>query len=256
MFLHATTIILAVLLAVFPFVACMEPEAPEVTKPTNKRIAFTFDDGPTPRVTDKILDKLEELGGRATFFQVANRHNYVGNETYTRIKALGCEVGTHTYEHPMNFSKLSNVETREQLTRSKEALREELGYDVRLFRPVGGAASTSQLDAAARLGLHTVNWSLDTNDWTQQTNDTEAVKDFIDETVDYILENAEDGDIILMHELYMSSYEIFARAATELSARGYELVTVSEMLGLTESTKPTATMYTKGEPFIDPDAVG
>ena len=57
-----------------------QPTEPEAITPT-KRVAFTFDDGPTPGVTEKILDKLEELGGRATFFQVANRHNYIENAT-------------------------------------------------------------------------------------------------------------------------------------------------------------------------------
>jgi len=245
----------AALLFLCPLFACEAPSEPAGTV-TGKRIAFTFDDGPTPVVTDKILSKLEALGGRATFFQVANRHDYVSASTYEKIAEQGCEIGTHTFSHPSNFTSMSDSATREQLTKSVNAIEEEWGKDVRLFRPVGGSATQSQLNIAAGMGLHTVNWSLDTEDWRGATSNVDEAEDFIEEKVRYIVQNVEDGDIILMHELYLSSYEIFARAAEELVKQGYQLVTVSEILGITDKTKPAAKIQTKGEPFIISDAVG
>ena len=222
----------------------------------DKRIAFTFDDGPTPGVTDKILDKLEELDGRATFFQVGNRHNYIDNATYSRLISLECEVGTHTFSHPSNLKSMSETEFLEQLNKSIDEIEAETGKTVNLFRPVGGAISTEQLELAADLGLHTVNWNLDTEDWKKQTSDIASVEDFINEKVNYIVNNAEDGDIILMHELYLSSYEIFARAADKLTKMGFELVTVSEILEIDEKSTPEAKVHHYGKPLFISDAKG
>ncbi len=244
----------------FSLLACTaepeEPEKPSYSGSGKPRVAFTFDDGPTPGVTEKILDKLESIDGRATFFQVGNRHNYVENSVYRRIAELGCEVGTHTFSHPNGFASLSQSATREQLENSIDAISSDFSKKVRLFRPVGGESTYSQRELAAKMGLHTIYWSIDTEDWREQTNNVHKVEDFIDEKVRHIVNNVEDGDIILMHELYLSSYEIFSRAADELTERGFELVTVSELLGFTASTKATPTVYRKGDPVFSEDAVG
>lgn len=257
MFLRAVAIFMTASLLALSLFACNQPsnDKPANTTP-KKRVAFTFDDGPTPGVTDLILDKLEALGGKATFFQVANRHNYVENSVYERINALGCEVGSHTWNHPSNFSAMGAEDTDEQLKKSAEAIEAETGKKVSLFRPVGGAASSAQLEQIAQLGMHTIHWSLDTEDWREQTNKIDEVEAFISAKVDYIVKNVEDGDIILMHELYRSSYEIFSRAADKLVEMGYELVTVSELLELDENSVPSLKMYHSGKPLFDPDAVG
>ena len=266
---RALAVILAALLALLSFAACAEnpTQDPIDTTPSaddtpagvvkkDKRIAFTFDDGPTPGVTGKILDKLEELDGRATFFQVGNRHNYIDNATYSRLLSLGCEVGTHTFSHPSNLKSMSETAFLEQLNKSIDEIEAETGKTVNLFRPVGGAISAEQLELAASLGLHTVNWNLDTEDWKEQTSDIESVEDFINEKVDYIVNNAADGDIILMHELYLSSYEIFSRAADKLTEMGYELVTVSEILEIDENSVPEAKVHNSGNPMFIPNAKG
>ena len=256
LFLRAVLLLTACVLVLSLF-ACNQPSDNKPTDTTpKKRVAFTFDDGPTPGVTDLILDKLEEIGGKATFFQVANRHNYVEDSVYDRINALGCEVGSHTWSHPSDFYGMGAAKTDEQLKKSTEAREAETGKKVTLFRPVGGAADTAQLDHVVQYGMHTIHWSLDTEDWREQTNDLDKAESFINNTVAYIVENVEDGDIILMHELYRSSYEIFSRAADKLIEMGYEFVTVSELLELDENSVPLLKMYHSGKPLFDPDAVG
>jgi len=260
-FLRAVSVLLVCALPLFALVGCTDgggadPEETQASVKADKRIAFTFDDGPTNGVTEKILDKLESIGGRATFFQVANRHNYVSDEVYERIEELGCEIGSHTWSHPDGFSKLSTKATEEQLEKSISAIEGELSGKITLFRPVGGNSTAEQREMAAKMGLHTVYWSIDTEDWREQTNKTENVEDFINEKVNHIVNKAKDGDIVLMHELYLSSYEIFSRAADKLVEQGFELVTVSEILGLGQNLKPTAKVYTKGEPLFSEDAVG
>lgn len=258
MFLRAATLVLSVFVLALAAMSCATPPAEEkpVDTTPKKRVAFTFDDGPTPGVTDLILDKLEAIGGKATFFQVANRHNYVEDSVYERINALGCEVGSHTWSHPSNFYGMGAADTDDQLKKSTEAIEAETGKKVTLFRPVGGAADAAQLDHIVQYGMHIIHWSLDTEDWREQTNELENAKVFIDAKVDYIVENVEDGDIILMHELYKSSYEIFSRAADKLIEMGYEFVTVSEILELDENSVPLIKMHHSGKPLFDPDAVG
>ena len=257
MFFRAAALFLTASVLSVSLLACNQPasDKPAGTTP-KKRVAFTFDDGPTPGVTDLILDKLEAIGGKATFFQVANRHNYVDDAVYDRINALGCEVGSHTWSHPSDFYGMGAAKTDEQLRKSVEAIEAETGKKVTLFRPVGGAADGYQIDNVAQYGMHTIHWSLDTEDWREQTNDLDKAESFINNTVAYIVENVEDGDIILMHELYKSSYEIFSRAADKLAEMGYEFVTVSELLELDENSVPLIKMHHSGKPLFDPDAVG
>ena len=256
-FFRITALLIAFAFLLFSF-GCAETEDPNKgsSSTPKKRIAFTFDDGPTAGVTDKILDKLEAIGGRATFFQVANRHNYISNNVYERIAELGCEIGSHTFSHPSQFSSLSESATREQLEKSLRELNNEFSKPITLFRPVGGDSTVAQRQLAAERGRHTIYWSIDPEDWRPQTNKIENVEDFITEKVLHIIENAEDGDIILMHEMYLSSYEIFSRAADELVERGFELVTVSEILGFDKNTPKTSKAYAKGESLFSDDAVG
>ena len=70
-----------------------------------------------------------------------------------------------------------------------------------------------------------------------------AYEQFVNDKVQLILDSAADGAIVLMHDLYMSSVDIFIRAADKLIAQGYELVTVSTLLGLDGNSQPPSVMY-------------
>ena len=248
--------LLCAALLLLPVVGCGDAEWPFGDKPANtapkKRVAFTFDDGPTPGITNKFLDKIEELDIEVTFFVVGNRVSQYGNELLKRAVSLGCEIGSHTWSHPEGFDSLSIAATREQLQRSCTIIEEATGQKVRLFRPVGGEISESQLEIAVEMGLYTIGWYVDSNDW--RANSAADLNAFINEKVEYIVNTVEDGDIILMHDLRASSYEIFARAAERLIANGYDIVTVSEILKISESTKPEAKLYRWGDP-IDKQSV-
>ncbi|MBQ8388847.1 MAG: polysaccharide deacetylase family protein [Clostridia bacterium] len=251
-FLRVIALFCALILTALPLVSCGAPaEKTDGEKPASgepkKRVAFTFDDGPTPGITNKFLDKIEELDVEVTFFVVGNRVSQYGDELLKRAVKLGCEIGTHTWNHPNNFDELSATATKEQLDKSCEIIEEATGERVRLFRPVGGEISDAQLGLAASMGLYTVCWYVDSNDWrAASADDLDA---FIEEKVNYIVNTVEDGDIILMHDLRESSYEIFARAADRLIAQGYDIVTVSEILEITPTSKPEAKIYRWGDPI-------
>lgn len=249
-FLRLLALFCALILLTWPLASCGAPaeneDKPSSTEP-KKRVAFTFDDGPTPGITNKFLDKIEALDVEVTFFVVGNRVSQYGDELLKRAVKLGCEIGTHTWNHPNNFNELSADATLEQLQKSCEIIEKATGEKVRLFRPVGGEISDEQLRQVASLGFYTVCWYVDTNDWrAASADDLDA---FIEEKVNYIVNTVEDGDIILMHDLRESSYEIFARAADRLIEMGYDIVTVSEILKITPTGKPEAKIYRWGDPI-------
>ena len=218
-------------------------------EPTGKkRIAFTFDDGPQAPAenldagyypyTTYVLDKVEALqkaGHRAnvTFFVVGSRAAEYPS-ALRRADSLGCEIGSHTYNHDSFRGK-------------DQAFIAEVPKP-RLYRPVGGAVTAEQLAYTASLGYTAVAWSIDTTDWSNHPKTADkfsedaarraAYEQFVNDKVQLILDSAADGAIVLMHDLYMSSVDIFIRAADKLIAQGYELVTVSTLLGLDGNSQP------------------
>ncbi|MBO4212744.1 MAG: polysaccharide deacetylase family protein [Clostridia bacterium] len=246
------------------FVGCGEnggetTEDPQETVDKNtKKIAFTFDDGPhAPEedldtgiypYTEYLLDRIETLGAKVTFFVLGDRAELYSG-TIKRAVSLGCEIGSHSYSHPSPFDELSVSEFNSQINKAETAIEAAAGYKPTLFRPVGGAITEEQLASLAERGYTSVAWSIDTNDWDGSKSyyyaetHPEEFNAFVDVKVDLILSQAYDGSIILMHDKSMSSVEIFDRAAKRLIEEGYELVTVSEILGDVTKT-PTARIYT------------
>jgi peptidoglycan-N-acetylglucosamine deacetylase len=231
-----------------------------------KRIAFTFDDGPQAPAEDLdagyypyttyILDKVESLqkeGHQAevTFFVVGSRAAEYPS-ALTRADALGCEIGSHTYNHDSVRGK-DQAFIADTLSRASDAIAAAGVPRPKLYRPVGGAITADQLAYTASLGYTAVAWSIDTNDWnnhpktadkySEDASRKEAYEQFVNEKVQLILDSASDGDIVLMHDLYMSSVDIFIRAADKLIGQGYDLVTVSTLLGLDDESQPVAEMY-------------
>lgn len=230
------------------------------------RIAFTFDDGPHAPAEDLdegyypyttyILDKVESLqqaGYRAnvTFF-VLGSNAVIYPAALRRAQSLGCEIGSHTYGHD-SFRGQDQAFISDTLGRASSAIAAAGVSAPYLYRPVGGSVTADQLSYTASLGYTAVAWSIDSKDWQDRpkTSDkfsTDATRkaaydQFVEQKVQLILNSASDGDIVLLHDIYMSSVDIFIRAADELVKRGYELVTVSELLGLDSTSRPATEMY-------------
>ena len=232
-------------------------KTPEKEAKNTKKIAFTFDDGPqAPKedldagyypYTEYLLDRIETLGAKVTFFVLGERAEWYPN-AIKRAVSLGCEIGSHSYSHPSPFDELSESKFNEEINKAETAIKAASGYKPTLFRPVGGAITEKQLASLANRGYTSVAWSIDTNDWDgsksyyyMETRPDEF-NEFVDAKVNLILSEAYDGGIILMHDKSMSSVIIFERAAKKLIEEGYELVTVSEILGNVTET-PSAVIY-------------
>ena len=158
-------------------------------------VALTFDDGPG-QYTDKLLDCLEENGTKATFYMLGqNVERYP--DIVKRMNDLGMELSNHTYDHK-DLTKL----TQSQIT-------DEIEKTSSLIQKVQNLA-----------GLPIVKWSIDTKDWKTKSED---------QTYQCVMDNVEDGSIILMHDIHEWSVDAALRLIPDLMEEGYKLVTVQEL---------------------------
>ena len=194
------------------------PTAEPRRSPREKMIALTFDDGPGPG-TLRILDALDRAGGRGTFCMVGSRVEQYPS-TARRVARQGSEIATHSFSHP-NLAKLGPDRLRRELQSSMETIWSITGTVPRILRPPYGSVSEDVCRASRELGLVIANWNIDTLDW--KNRDSQAV-------YRHIVDNARDGAIVLCHDIYPETAAAVERAIDDLSARGYRLVTVSELL--------------------------
>ncbi len=186
------------------------------------KIALTFDDGPHPRYTTEILDILEKYHVKATFF-VIGRNVRENPELVMREVSEGHEIGNHT----MNHSYLDHAErtaVMQEITEAETAIAEICDLDISLFRPPGGRYSGYVRDVATETDYTVVLWNIDTRDWARAP---------VEEMSNMVLERAKSGDIILCHDYVVGESPTPAfleRILPELLDRGYEFVTVSELL--------------------------
>ena len=179
-------------------------------------VALTFDDGPYSVVDSRILNALSANGAHATFF-VAGYRIAEYSDTILEIYSQGSEIGNHTYSHH-NLSRLSASDIRSEIARTDQLIFNLTGKYPALIRPPEGSYNSTVLNTVDR---PLVMWSIDTRDW--KTRSTSS-------TISNVLNNVQDGDIILMHSLYPSTAAACETIIPELVARGYQLVTVSELM--------------------------
>lgn len=181
-----------------------------------KLIALTFDDGPYPEVTNRILDTLEQYGAKATFFVVGNRIEKY-KSTVKRTHSLGCEIGSHTWSHT-NLTKLTLDQMNSEINKSIEAITAVTGEPVNLIRPPEGVINST---VQANLRYPIIMWSVDSMDWKYR----DATKNY-----NTVVNSVFDGSIIQMHDLYHATADAVAKLIPDLMAKGYKFVTVSELM--------------------------
>lgn len=189
-----------------------------------KKIALTFDDGPHPRYTERILSILEKYNVRATFFVIGvNIQNYP--EPLKKIYEAGHEIGNHTFRHD-NSNDLNADNARLEMEKCDNIIYENIGIRPKLFRPPRGACNKDVIEAARSLGYSIVLWSIDTLDWKGTSSKCIAST---------VANGLHGGDIILMHD-YTSPKNTTGDALEiiipQMLKEGYEFVTVSELINL------------------------
>ena len=187
------------------------------------QIALTFDDGPHPTLTPRILEILDRYGVSATFFMVGR--NVIDYPDAARaVLAAGHEIGNHTFSHG-RVAALDEATLTEEIGLCEDALEELCEYRPHLFRPPEGALSEAVMRCTDAGDYRLVLWSLDTRDWEKKN---------ADEIVERVLCGIKPGDIILMHDYIgrkSKTPEALERLLPELLRRGFEPVTVSRLLG-------------------------
>ena len=181
-----------------------------------KLIAFTFDDGPSYIGTNKLLDNLDKYNARVTFFVLGSRvENY--KDTLTKAYKMGNTIGNHTYSHS-NLLKLDNYSVMDEIKKTNEAIKNITGSETIYLRPPYGNINS---DIKNISNMYTILWDLDTEDWKNKDKDRIA---------DYIVSNAHDGAIVLLHDLYETSVDGALLAMERLEKEGYAFVTIDEMI--------------------------
>lgn len=216
------------LMAVLPGNSFYGETITSVQGPNGKKlVALTFDDGPYPPYTQKLLAVLEEKQVKATFFMVGN--NAAKNpEVVTLVTSKGHEVALHAEEHK-DFLKLNEQELVGNILRGKKLLEELTGKPVKYLRPPHGFRDWAVMEAASNAGLKVVNWSVIPRDWTNPG---------AQEIVDRVCKNVTPGAIVLLHDgdapaqtaSREQTVEATALIIDELRKQGYNFVTVSQLL--------------------------
>lgn len=188
----------------------------ELSDEEHPEIALTFDDGPHEFYTEQLLDGLKERGVQATFFLIGQ--NIEGKEEVVkRMKTEGHLIGNHTYHH-VNLKKISEKKAEEEVTMTCNKIYDAVGICTSFVRPPFGEWKKN-LDFD--ITMIPVSWNVDSLDWTTEN---------VEKTVKRVVKDAQEGDIILMHDIYASSVEAALRIVDILQEKGYEFVTVDELL--------------------------
>lgn len=190
---------------------------------TGRSVALTFDDGPDPLHTPRVLDVLARHGVRATFFLVGEKAAACP-ELVRRIVAEGHTVGNHSHTHDSLFPLRRERRMVEELRTAGEVVRSIVGRRPRLFRPPFGVTNPTIARAAGRLRLTVVGWSVRSLD-TVARLPRERV-------LERIVRRLHPGAVILLHDRCPQSDRLTERLLETLDRLGYRINTVERMFGI------------------------
>jgi peptidoglycan/xylan/chitin deacetylase (PgdA/CDA1 family) len=185
-------------------------------------VAMTFDDGPHPQNTPRLLDILRARNVKATFY-VIGRSVDLYPQVVRRTVAEGHEIGNHSHTHRL-LSKLSDSELRMEMERCRDAVGRAAGVRMRTMRPPYGGLLQRQRELVhAEFGYPTILWNVDPLDWKRPGPGVVASR---------ILSAANAGSIILAHDLHAPTVDAMPATIDGLLRRGFKFVTVSQLLAM------------------------
>jgi peptidoglycan/xylan/chitin deacetylase (PgdA/CDA1 family) len=191
-------------------------------------IAITFDDGPHPNNTPRLLDMLRERNIKATFYVIGRNVDLYPN-VLRRTVSEGHEIGNHTYTHPI-LSKLGDSTVREELTKCRDAVARAAGVQPRTMRPPYGALLQRQREwIHAELNYPTIMWSVDPLDWKRPGPSVVTSR---------ILTGTTPGAIVLAHDLHAGTVDAMPATLDGLLNKGFKFVTVSQLLAMGAQAAP------------------
>ncbi len=218
-------------------------------KTDRKVVYLTFDDGPHPPETERVLDVLRERGARATFFLIGSKVS--GNEAVLRrMLEEGHALGLHTYSHAGTFPLLSFDKMLADVNEGKRAVESVAGKKISLFRPPFGVTNPTISKVIRTLGLQTVGWDVRSFDTMFCKSSEHSCKssehsckqsgysckqsehsckqsghDWYVPVVERIMKQVRPGSVILLHDRLDGASELLALLLDSLAASGYDFTT-------------------------------
>lgn len=194
-----------------------------------KIVALTFDDGPAHSKTETLLTEFEKRNIRASFFvlgELALKQPDIVKKAYD----AGHTIGSHTYDHK-NLKKIDDEQLAYEVNHTNEILKEIIGTDIKFIRPPYGGYNSDILN---KVDMSFILWSVDTLDW--------KLKD-ADKIADYMINNIEDGDIVLLHDIHAETIDGVIKAVDLMLAEGYAFVSLEELISYKEIDIQTHKAY-------------
>ncbi|TAG09724.1 MAG: polysaccharide deacetylase family protein [Verrucomicrobia bacterium] len=229
-----------------PSVSGAAPRNPDMPMPSNfgknagvtfsrvhvsgKYIAITFDDGPHPQNTPRLLDILRARNVKATFYVIGRSVNLYP-QVLRRTVAEGHEIGNHSQTHRL-LSKLSDSELRQEMSLCRDAVGRAAGVMPRTMRPpYGGLLQRQRELVRAEFGYPTILWSVDPLDWKRPGPGVVTSR---------ILSGTSQGGIVLAHDLHSQTVDAMPATVDGLLRRGFQFVTVSQLIAMQIEAAPQA----------------
>ena len=185
-------------------------------------VALTFDDGPSASLTPRVLDILRRNNAVGTFF-VLGQNAASNRSVVARAAAEGNEIGVHTWSHiKMSGSPLAKVDS--EISRTRNLIQEITGRAPLVMRPPYGATNGALVNRMkAQFGMRSILWDVDTLDWRHPG---------VQKVINTAVGQAKPGSIILVHDIHASTVAAIEGIVQGLQARGFKLVTVSQLIAL------------------------
>ena len=191
-------------------------------------LALTFDDGPHPELTPKLLDILRSEGVRATFY-VIGRNVQTYPEIARRIVSEGHEIANHTWSHPA-LPSVGAARLNKEIASTSEIIKRVTGRRPTNMRPPYGAINERVRQSMYKdHGLDVILWSVDPLDWKRPGPSVVRQR---------LVDGATPGGILLAHDIHPGTIEAMPGTIRDLKAKGYGFATVSQLLALQEHSRP------------------
>lgn len=192
---------------------------------SNKKIAqpnisLTFDDGPHPEFTPKVLELLKRFNAKATFFCIGKqieKHPKIFKE----IVSSGHTVGNHTYSHSKSFGFFGTAKVMQELQKTNQLVYDIIGLRMNLYRPAFGVTNPNIEKAVRKLKLNSVGWNVRSLDTTPRNAEMVLKR---------ITSKISKGDIVLLHDTSEKTILVLERLLLFLTAENLQSVTVDQLL--------------------------
>jgi peptidoglycan/xylan/chitin deacetylase (PgdA/CDA1 family) len=176
-----------------------------------KIVALTFDDGPEPTITHKLLDVLSAEQVKAAFFCIGEKVEQ-NRDVVIRIAKEGHLIGCHSYKHTVDLTFCSHLSLKADLIRCLEVLEKTIGEKIQWYRPPYGITNPVIGSVSRELALKVAGWSVRSFD---------TMKDEHGEVIKRIISRVKPGSVILLHDRMPFAPELAQQLIKELKEKGY-----------------------------------